>query len=210
MAVRLILFLDDPDAPHSANDGLRILAGELELGGEDQWLVEVGVAIGEAEVVSFPHLDDISRVENGRAADELADCSLAAAGVAPQGTADRARYARQNLEAGQSGPGGMRDQGCERDRGPGLHHIVPNRHVREEGAFEMNHERGDPFVANQDVRSSPQNLERDPFLPASLQESDQLVKLTRTGKVRGGSSQTEPNQRSQRLVEFHGPTQVVK
>ena len=83
---------------------------ELEFGGEDQGIVEIGVAIGEAQVVALADLDLIGRVEHGGSADELADGSLAAAGIAAQRPADGPRNAGQDLEAAQPGPRGMRDQ----------------------------------------------------------------------------------------------------
>ena len=104
VAVGLVFLLDDPDAPHPADDGFGFLGRELEFGREDQGLVEVGVAIGEAEVVALADLDLISRVEDCGPADELADGSLAAAGVAPQRPADGAGDAGQHLEAAQPRP----------------------------------------------------------------------------------------------------------
>ena len=66
------------------------------------------------------------------------------------------------------------------------------------------------LVANQHVGPARQDFECDAFLPATLQQGDQLVKLTRIGKIRGRPSQAEPNQRSQWNVEFHGSAEVVK
>ena len=105
MAVRLVLFLDDPDPPHPPHDRFGIFGRQLELGGEDHGLVEVGVAIGEAEVVALADLDLIGRVEDRGPADELADRALAAAGIAAQGTPDRAGDAGEDFQAGQTRPG---------------------------------------------------------------------------------------------------------
>ena len=193
MSVWLILLLDDPNAPHPTHDGLWIFAGEFEFGRENQGLVEVGVSIGEAEVVSLAHLDSISRVDDGRTADELTDRPLAAPALhrsapptvpgIPVSTSRPASPARAECEI----------KAVSGTAAPASHHIVPHCHVGEEGTFKVDHKGVDPFVADQDVGASTENLERDPFLPASLQECDQLVELPGTGEVRSRPSQTEPN-----------------
>ncbi len=91
MAVRLVFLLDDPDPPHAADHGFGIFGLELEFGGEDDGLIEVRVAVGEAQVVALANLDLVGRVEDGGPAHELADRALAAARVAPQRAADGAR-----------------------------------------------------------------------------------------------------------------------
>ena len=83
---------------------LGIFGLQLELGGEDDRLVEVGVAVGEAQVVALADLDLVGGVEHRGAADELADRTLAAAGIAAQGAADRAGDARQDLQPAPGRP----------------------------------------------------------------------------------------------------------
>ena len=174
-------------------------------------LVEVGVAIGEAEVVALADLDLVGRVENGGPADELADRSLAAArhcraerpptvpGM-PVKTSRPPRPARAECEikavSGTAAPASTMLSRTVRSEKNGLSRWITR-------AF-------DPLVANQDVGPAAQDLECDPFLPAPLQQGDQLVELARIGKIRGRSTQTEPDQGSQRLVEFHGPAEVVE
>ena len=105
---------------------------ELELGREDHRLVEVRLAVGEAEVVALADLDLVGGVDDGGPADELADRPLAAAGVAAQGAADGAGDAGQDLQPGQAGAGRLRDQGRQRDRGAGLDDVAarPSRRRR--------------------------------------------------------------------------------
>ena len=82
MAVGLVLLLDDPDPPHPPDDGFGILRLQLEFGREDHRLVEIRLAVGEAEVVALADLDLVGRVEDRGPADELADRPLPAARVA--------------------------------------------------------------------------------------------------------------------------------
>src|SRR5208337_5255001 len=92
-------------------------AAELEFRGDDNWLVQVGRPVGEAEVVAVADLDLASRIQDGGTPHELADGALAAFRIATQGTPHGAWYSGQDLEAGQACPGRLRDQGRERHCG---------------------------------------------------------------------------------------------
>src|SRR5271165_7330669 len=81
MAIRLAFLLDDPDSPHPTHDRFGIFPVKLELGREDDRLIQVRHPVGEAQIVAFPNLDLAGDVENGGPADKLADGSLTAAGV---------------------------------------------------------------------------------------------------------------------------------
>ncbi len=96
------------------------------------------MAIVEIEVIAFAHLDLIGQVKHHRAADELADGALAAAGVAAEGSANGAGDSRQDLEPRQARPRGLRDQRGQRHGRPCLHHIFSHDDVGERRALELN------------------------------------------------------------------------
>ena len=108
---------------------------ELEFGREDHRLVEVRLAVGEAEVVALADLDLVGRVEDRGPADELADRPLAAARIAAERAADGPGNPREDLEPGEPRPRRLRDQGGQGHRRTGLDHVALDGDVREDAGF---------------------------------------------------------------------------
>ena len=210
VAVGLVLLLDDPDPPHPPDDGLGVLGLELELGGEDHRLVEVRLAVGEAEVVAVADLDLAGGVDDGRAADELADRALAVAGIAPQGAADGAGDAGQDLQPGQTGAGRVRDQGGQRDGRPGLDDVAVDRHVGEGRALQVDDHRLDPLVADEHVRAAAEEPERQLLVATAAEQAEQLVERPRPRQEPRRAAQPEPDVRGQRLIGLDDRAKVVE
>ena len=212
VAVRLVLLLDDPDPPHPADDGFGVLRRRARIrprGSTGSSRLESRSAKLRSSRsrtwTSSAGSRTVARRTNWPIAPWRPPALPRRAPPTVPGMPVRTSRPRQ------PGPGGVGDQGRERDRGAGLDDIVPDRQVREERAFEVDHQGVDPLVANQDVGPAPQNLERDPFLPAPLQEGDQLVELARAGEIRGRSTQTEPDQTepaARRVSRFRGSRRI--
>ena len=107
--------------PHAAGDFVRFTRLQLERPFQDDELVDVAFAIAEPQVIPFAGRDFAFDVHHGDALDELADVAGPAPRVAAQGSAERARNARERFEPRQLGFYRLRNQLREEPAGTGPH-----------------------------------------------------------------------------------------
>ena len=65
MTIGLVLFLDDPDPPHSPDNGLRDPRARARIPPQDDRFVQVRLAISKAEIVAVADLDLALGVDDG-------------------------------------------------------------------------------------------------------------------------------------------------
>ena len=97
--------------PHPPDDRLGIFDFQHELGGHDQWFVEVGRPVVEAKILTLADDRIAAFADDCDAIDERPDRALPTAGVASERPADRAGDSGQNFQSPQTSASCLRDQG---------------------------------------------------------------------------------------------------
>ena len=168
---RLRGLLHDPQLAHSASDLLDVVTVQMESCPQDDKFVDTAESVGEREFI----FRSSERLASGRhdrhAVHRLADVAAATAGIPAQGSANRARDARQRLDTRKPAPHRLVDQ--TRQQGPG------SRMNRRPIDFDFGKRlAGDSYdhtahagVANQKIRATTKNVHGNAVLVAAADDA---------------------------------------